>query len=100
MLPRLKKRSSDDYAGEEYDDDYYADNVGVIISNSQDEEYYELTPQEKALLDSYDVPYYGDSLGQVLQNPDPGLLEEVTLDSHQGQASFICSVNLAPGVLC
>ena len=102
-----------DYAGEVYDgsDDYYADNnYGVVLNNAPDmPEYYdELSPEEKALLQSYDLPEYDYSHFENFESKEnakdinkinPSLLEQVSLDELQGgNAFFTCNINLAPGV--
>lgn len=111
--PRRLPRQVDFYAGEEYnqedddDNDYYADNVGVVVSNKEYvEEYYdELSSEEREILKSYDLPDYDYShFDHLNQNPKPGLpinsslLEEVSLQHPEGFSSSECTFNLAPKV--
>ena len=49
----MSKRQAPNYAGEEYIgiNDYYADNVGLIVDNSNDADYiHQMTPEEKAII--------------------------------------------------
>ena len=84
---------------QDYDGDYYADNLGVVVNNHYDD----LTPEEKEILESYDLQDYDysqfDNYNQVTESqfPHSSLLEKVALGEEcEGFVTFICSVNLAP----
>ena len=87
-------------AYEEYGEDYYADNVGVVVNNQI---YDELTEEEREILESYDLEEYDYSQFENLNNnvveskpPSNTLLERVALGECPGFVTITCQMNLAP----
>ena len=103
--PRVKRQSSTSYSGVLYDtDDYYADNLGVVLdgdANDDDELDYihEMTDEEKALIDAnYNIddtlPIYDDDYDDYSNKVIDASLDSTILADNF--ATFTCAVNLAP----
>ena len=101
--PRVKRQSSTSYSGVLYDtDDYYADNLGVVLDGDADDDeldyIHEMTDEEKALIDAnYNIddtlPIYEDDYDYSTKVINASLDSTILADNF---ATFTCSVNLAP----